>query len=309
MDRAQVMDLSGKVALVTGATRNVGRGVAHALSQMGAKVYITSRRQHEEKRPPGAKGNTFWGSLDLTVREGRELGATSLVPVVCDHRDDAQTEALFARMARDDDRLDIVVHAAWGGCERLRGGYPEDGPFDWRADFWEQPLSLWDEMQVVGVRSNYIVSALAARIMVKQRSGLIVNISFRCGQQYGANVAYSVSHAAMDRMAHHMAIDLQPYDVASVSLYPMGNVEEVKFHKPGDGAESGEFVGRAVAALYTDSALMGKTGKAFGTRTLAPIYGFTDTDGSLPKIPDDYAGWVRPDGSLVCPNPNAPLDE
>ena len=300
------MALSGKVALVTGATRSVGRGVAHALSQLGAKVYITARHAKEAKKPPGAERHTFWGSLDITVREGREMGATSLVPVVCDHRDDDQTAGLFERIIRDDGHLDIVVHAAWGGYERLRGGYPEDGPFDWSADFWAQPLSLWDEMQVVGVRSNYLVSAFAARMMVAQRSGLLVSISYRCGQEYSENVAYSTSHAAMDTMARHMAIDLKPYDVAPVSLYPMGAVEDVAWDV--SGAESGVFVGRAVAALYADPALMSKTGKVFGTRALAPIHGFTDTDGSQPEISEEYDGWVQPDGSMVGPAPNAPLE-
>ena len=86
----------------------------------------------------------------------------------------------------------------------------------------------------------------------------------------------------------------------------MGGVEDVAWDVP--GAESGVFVGRAVIALYSDPGLLDKTGKAFGTRVLAPIYGFTDTDGSLPAIADEDAAWARPDGSLVCPDADAPLE-
>jgi len=274
--------------------------VAIALSQLGAKVYITSRRMKEEPAPPKGQPKPFWGSLERTIREGRAEGATTLVPLVCDHRIDEQTRAVFERIAAEDGRLDILVNSAWGGYERMRDGHPEDGPFDWNGNFWEQTLSLWDDMQLVGVRSNYIVSALASRLMTKRRSGLIVSISFYCGQAYMQNVAYGVSHAAIDRMAQDMAVELRPFGVASISLYPMGNVEDVKWEVP--GAESGILVGRAVAALYTDPALMDKTGHIYGTRALAKIYGFTDADGSQPEIPEAFRGWVQSDGTMLCPN-------
>jgi dehydrogenase/reductase SDR family member 1 len=294
------MTLAGRVALVTGATRQVGRGVAIALSQLGAKVYITSRRMKEEPAPPEGQPRPFWGSLERTIREGQAVGAATLVPIACDHRIDEQTHAVFEQIAAEDGRLDILVNSAWGGYERLRGSHPEEGPFDWNGSFWEQPLSLWDEMQLVGVRSNYIVSALASRMMTAQRSGLIVSISFHCGQVYMQNVAYGVSHAAIDRMAQDMAVELKPFGVASVSLYPMGMVEDVQWNVP--GAESGTFIGRAVAALYTDPALMDKTGRIYGTRALAKIYGFTDANGSQPEISEEFRGWVQPDGTMVCPN-------
>jgi dehydrogenase/reductase SDR family protein 1 len=114
------------------------------------------------------------------------------------------------------------------------------------------------------------------------------------------NVAYGVAHAAIDRMAQDMAIELRPFGVASISLYPMGRVEDVEWNVP--GAESGIFVGRVVAALYTDPGLMDKTGRIYGTRALAKIYGFTDTDGSQPEISEAFRSWVQPDGSMACPN-------
>src|SRR5262249_53764056 len=102
-----------------------------------------------------------------------------------------------------------------------------------------------------------------------------------------------------DRMAQDMAVELKPFGVACISLYPMGMVEDVKWNVP--DAESGIFVGRAVAALYTDPGLMEKTGRIYGTRALARLYGFTNEDGTQPAILEALKGWVQPDGTMVCP--------
>lgn len=282
--------LEGKVALVTGATRQVGQGVAIGLAEAGALVYITGRHLNEKKPPGKGKPNPFWGSLRNTEKAIKAVGGT-VIPICCDHRKDEQTQVVFEQIEKEQGRLDILVNSAWGGYERMRGAYPEDGPFDFQGNFWEQPLSLWDEMQVVGVRSNYIAGALAARMMVRQQQGLIVSISFVSGRKYLSNVAYGVSHAAIDRMAQDMAIELQPFRVASVVLYPMGDVQDKRWGGP--ECESPVFVGRAVAALAGDEKVFDRSGQILLTRALAKEYGFTDTDGSQPEIPAKWGAFLE----------------
>lgn len=157
--------------------------------------------------------------------------------------------------------------------------------YAWKAPFWEQPLETWDEMQRVGVRSNYVASAIAARTMLRQGSGLIVSISFYAGRRYYGNVPYGVAKAATDRLAQDMAVELRPHGVASVSLYP-GHVTDAK-RSPNPKRESAQFVGRAVAALAADPDVLRRSGQVLVVAELAREYGFTDTDGTQPKPYDE----------------------
>ena len=271
-----IFDLRGKVALVTGATIGVGKGIALGLGEAGATVYITGRRT--EINPD----DWLPGSINQTADEVTQMGGKGNA-VQCDHRDDAQVEVLFERIAREQGRLDILVNNVWGGYERM----VEDGEFTWGRPFWEQPLWRWDAMFDAGARAHFTASRLAAPLMVAQKSGLIVNVSFWAAQKHMANVIYGASKAATDKLAKDMAHELREYNVAAISLYPglvrtegvMKNAEYFDM----SNSESPQFNGRAVAALAADPNVMQKSGQVLVTAQLALEYGFADIDGKQPR--------------------------
>ncbi|MGZ4973161.1 MAG: SDR family NAD(P)-dependent oxidoreductase [Limisphaerales bacterium] len=255
-----MLSLNGKVVLVTGASRGVGKGIALELIEAGATVYITGRSV-EDMRYISGKGTA----------------------VECDHRNDGQVQSAFRRIADEQGRLDILVNNVWGGYENMM----ENGQFTWSRPFWQQPLWRWDAMFQAGVRAHYVGSQMAAQVMVAQKSGLIVNISFWAAQKYVGNVAYGVSKAATDKMTADMSRELREHNVAVVSLYP-GLVRTEKVMQAAEwlnlsNSESPQFIGRAVVGLASDTGLMERTGKVLVAARLAQEYGFTDIDGKTPK--------------------------
>lgn len=269
--------LAEKVAVVTGASRGVGRGVALALGEAGAIVYVTGRTRRGDVADGGVPGNIQDTADDVT-----RLGGVG-VPVRCDHRDDAEVEALFRRVADERGRLDVLVNAAWGGYEDM----VEGGEFTRERPFWDQPLRRWDAMFGAGVRASYVASRFAAGIMLGRRSGLIVALSHWAGRKYKGNVAYGVAKAATDRMIADMAHELRPHGLAAVSLYPgLVRTERVmQFAQYLDlsNSESPVFVGRAVAGLAVDPGIMEKSGRVLVAAELAEGYGFADVDGRRPR--------------------------
>ena len=163
----------------------------------------------------------------------------------------------------------------------------ENGAFTWPKPFWEQPLWRWDAMFAAGVRAHYRASQRAAALMVGRRRGLIVNVSHWAAQKPIANVAYGVSKAATDKMTADMALELQPYGVTVVSLYPgMVRTEKVMAASQWldlSNSESPEFIGRAVVALAADPDALRQSGKVLVAAALAQEYGFTDVDGRRPR--------------------------
>ncbi|HKY53703.1 MAG TPA: SDR family NAD(P)-dependent oxidoreductase, partial [Anaerolineales bacterium] len=205
-----MVSLKGKVAVVTGASRGVGKGVALGLGEAGATVYVTGRSIKDKTDVEKLGGTVFSTAEDVTAIGGKGIA------IPCDHRDDSQVEETFKRIAQESKRIDILVNNAWGGYEKMREGRA----FTYFKPFWEQPFWRWDAMFDAGVRAAYTSSAFAARMMTKKKSGLIVNISFWSAQVYLSNTQYGVSKAAVDKMTEYMAHELKKYKVAVVALYP-----------------------------------------------------------------------------------------
>jgi NAD(P)-dependent dehydrogenase (short-subunit alcohol dehydrogenase family) len=265
--------LSGKIALVTGASRGIGKGIACVLGEQGATVYVTGRTVSQGSHPlPGTVGET---AAEVDRRGGKGIA------VAVDHGDDAQVAALFEQIQREQGRLDLLVNNAIAL------------PFEMTqpGSFWEKPLSNW-EIFDIGVRSGFVAAWHAAKIMVPQKSGLIVGLSGYVGVNYTYSTIFGTAKTAVDRMARDMGIELKPHGVASVSLwqgftYTERATENLKTI-PGMAAQlhsavgsSPEFPGRIIAALLADPKLMEKTGGTFINAELAQEYGLTDIDGRV----------------------------
>lgn len=278
--------LSGVVCLVTGASRGIGRGIALQLGEAGATVYITGRTLYPKL------DDAVGGSLSETAAEIDRRGGVGRA-VVCDHSKDKEIEALFEQIGREQDgQLDVLVNNVFTAVNRITANIGKK--------FWEQEWDMWDAVNHVGLRSHYISSVLAARMMTARRSGLIINISSYGGLKYLFNVAYGVGKEAKDRMAVDMAWELRKQGVACISLWPGAvRTEEIMntfglsnedvqgvegreytasenmFRK----GESTEYVGKAVVALASDPNVMKKSGKVLMTGDLGQEYGFRDIDG------------------------------
>jgi len=267
--------LEGKVAVVTGASRGIGKGIALALGAEGATVYVTGRTVTPGSYPlPGTVGET---AAAIDKRGGKGIA------VKVDHANDDEVAALFEQVRREQGRLDILVNNAFSLPEDLTEPKP----------FWEKPLSNW-EMVDVGVRSNFTAAWHAAHIMVPQKSGLIVDISGYVGVTYTYGVIFGTCKSAVDRMARDMAIELQPHNIASLSLWQgltfterahrnleaNPEMKKLTVTNPMVGCTP-EFPGRVIVALATDPELMNRSGGTFITAEVAQDYGVTDIDGKV----------------------------
>jgi dehydrogenase/reductase SDR family member 1 len=247
-------------ALVTGASRGVGRGVALALAAEGFTIYATGRTIQTADLP------------------------ASINRVTCDHRNDSDTDRVFDRLERDGMELDLLVNNAWGGYEEM----VENGAFTWSRPFWQQPLHRWTSMMDAGVRAAFVTSARAAPGMIARRKGLIVNISFWAAQKHVGNVIYGIAKAATDKMSSDMAHELRASGVSVVSLYPgLVRTESVMAAARGgwldiSNSESPEFIGRVIAALSRDPQLQDRSGQVIVAAQVARELGVSDIDGKQP---------------------------
>jgi len=265
--------LQGKVCLVTGACRGIGRGIALQLGQAGATVYITGRTQ---------------ANLDECASEIKSRGGVP-VPVAMDHGIDSDVESLFERIGKEQNgKLDVLVNNAYAGVSTI---FNNTG-----KKFWEtEPINTWDMINGVGLRGHYICTTLASRMMVKKKNGLIINVSSSGGLKYLFNVAYGVGKAGCDRMAADCAMELRSSGVAMISLWP-GPVKtefitehvsndknaDAKMAKIFEKGETIEFAGIVCAFLAADQNIMSRSGKIIMTADVANEYGFNDIDGNSP---------------------------
>jgi dehydrogenase/reductase SDR family member 1 len=269
-------NLESKIALVTGASRGVGKGIAAGLGEAGATVYLTGRTVVEGQAAVSLSGDIYQAADEVQRLGGRAI------PVRCDHSQDGEVKALFERIRDESGRLDILVNNVWGGYE-----FYNDGTEFWKEKgFWTVPISRWDSSFQSGVRAHYVASQLAVPLMIARGNGLIVNISSIGARQVDVGVAYSVAKAADDRMVVCMAHELRPYGVAVISLYP-GLVRTEAVLKAGtyfdlSNSESPQFIGRVIAGLSGDPALMEKSGQVLVAAELALEYGITDVDDRQP---------------------------
>jgi NAD(P)-dependent dehydrogenase (short-subunit alcohol dehydrogenase family) len=269
------------IAVVTGASRGAGKGIALALGAAGATVYVTGRSEREGDA-------ALPGTINATAKEIDALGGRG-IPVFCNHADDAQVEALFAKVRQEAGRLDILVNNATFLHDQLiqPGG------------FWEKPLALVNILDV-GLRSAYVASYFAAPLLIASGKGLIVFTSSFGASCYMHGPAYGAQKVGVDKFAKDMAVDFRSRNVAAVSLW-MGPLktertmavwqrEPEKYADFEPFAESPQFTGLLVNALYRDPQLMDKSGQVLVGAELALEYGIRDLNGKQPPSHREMLG-------------------
>jgi NAD(P)-dependent dehydrogenase (short-subunit alcohol dehydrogenase family) len=272
--RGRMRRLVGQVAVVTGATRGAGLGIARVLGDEGATVYVTGRSGRGAPTVPEYPGSVEDAADDVTSRGGRGIA------IRCDHTDEESVKTLFARVAADEGRLDLLVCNAWAGYMP----YPEHQ--DWFGrPFWEQSMERWDGMFTGGLRAHLLTARYGLPLMLPARRGLVIFTTFTMGRKYLGNVFYDVAKNGACRAAEVLAGELEDHEVAVVALTPGWVLAERMTELTPDQraqTESPEYIGRAIAALASDPGVMRRSGQALAAGTLAREYGFTDVDGRQP---------------------------
>lgn len=293
-------DLRGKVALVTGATRGTGRGIAVALGEAGATVYCTGRSSRLTRRkprniPPQSGSSFDWAcrleTIEETAERVTERGGVGIAAVV-DHSSPGAVQKLLVRIEREQGKLDILVNNIWGGDALLEFG----------KAFWQLDLLKGFQMMEGALHTHIITSHFAAPLLIESakqsKGGLIVEVTDGDSYQYRGNLFYDLVKTTVIRMAFVFARELRRKNVAAIALTPgllrsevmldhfrvtEANWQEAVGKDP-DFAESEtpSFSGRAVVNLAVDPAIAEKSGRVFSTWALADEYGFCDVDGRKP---------------------------
>jgi len=280
------MKLEGKVALVAGATRGAGRGIARELGAAGALVYCTGRstkQQHSEMNRP----ETIEETAELIERDGGRA-----IPVQVDHLVPEQVEALVARIENEQGRLDVLVNDIWGG----------DRFIQWDTPVWDYSLENGLRMLRVAVDTHLITNHYALRLLIKNKGGLVVEVTDGTAEynddHYRVSLFYDLAKTSIVRMAWSLAQELKPHGCTALALSPgwlrseqmldhYGVTEEnwrdaTKIQPHFIITETPRYVGRAVAHLAADPDVARWNGQSLSSGQLAKIYGFTDVDGSQP---------------------------
>lgn len=259
---------SGRVALVTGGSRGVGEGIAVGLAESGWIVHVSGRQE----------------ARLAAVVDRIEAGGGVAYARTCEHTDEVAVAGLVDDVCATSGRLDLLVNNVWAG-PRMNHARPEP--------FWERPLSDWDTLVGVGLRAHYVASHAAAPRMIEQGSGVMVNVSSAGARAHLHSVLYGVAKAGLDKMTLDAALELRPYGVTVLSLWPglvrtelllASGLTDIAGVRVSD-AESPELQGRVLAALLADPALHARTGSAVLTAELAEEYGIVEPDGGRPVSP------------------------
>ena len=274
--------LSGRVALVAGATRGAGRGIAMELAAAGAAVVVTGRTTRD-RRSDMNRPETIEETAELISAAGGTARA-----VVADHEDPSQVRAVAEVVGSEFGRLDVLVNDIWGG-DRLT---------QWDTPFWQLDQDNLDRLWQQAVRTHLLTSRHLVPLMLSNGGGLVVEVTDGTGEQYRGSLGYDLVKTAVIRLAYGMAQELKPYGVAALAVTPgflrseaMLDIFGVSESNWRDGArrdphfaasETPRFVGRAVAALAGDPHVMAKTGGTYASWDLSDEYGFTDVDGRRP---------------------------
>lgn len=270
--------LAGRICLVAGASRGLGRGIARALGEAGATVIVTGRSSEAGPRTD-QRPETF----EDTAREVEAAGGKGH-PYRCDHTSEREVDGLVAWALRRFGRLDCVVDAVWGGNEGYDGErYPDGSEFG--TPFWRRPPARLGESFEGGVYAQFLLARAVAPAMVQARSGLVVTVSFDTAGGYLGDVFYDLAKAAMNRLTFAMAQELAPFGVTALSISP-GHVLTERVRDAGlvdATTESPAYAGRAVVALAADPLIARHAGRVLPVADLARAYGFTDRDGSQPE--------------------------
>ena len=261
-------NLEGSVAVVTGASRGIGRGVAIGLGEQGATVYVTGRSTGDRPR-----------TIDTTAREVTEAGGNG-IPVQTDHFDDDQIAAVFTKVKEEHGHLDILVNNV----------FKIPDPPAWEGGFWEHPVSIWDDQVGIGLRGHYVASWHAAPLLFESpKRPIIINITSPAGLVYLFNSSYSVGKAGLDRLTHDMAVELAPKNVTALALRPGPTKTEFIEDQAAqgiqvamDGAETPIFIGRVAAAVISDPLHHEMTGRVHWSSELGIGYGVVDENGETP---------------------------
>ncbi|MEM9621484.1 MAG: SDR family NAD(P)-dependent oxidoreductase [Pseudomonadota bacterium] len=258
--------LSGKIAVVTGASRGIGKGIALALGELGATVYVTGRTTGDGER-----------TIDTTARQVTEAGGEGRA-IQCDHGNDDQIAALFAQIGEQVDHIDILVNNV----------YKIPNPPAWGGGYWDHPIQVWDDQVGIGLRAHYVASWHAAQLMFAAPAAAMINVSSPGGQSYHFSSSYGAGKAGLDRLTKDMAVELEPKGIPAIVLYP-GSVS-TEFIQ--DAAQEREMdlsqsqtpllVGRAAAALLCTDDLMARTGTIQWVEDLVDEFDLYDENGSRP---------------------------
>ncbi len=259
--------LTGKIAVVTGASRGIGKGIALALGEQGATVYVTGRTTGDGER-----------TIDTAARQITEAGGEGRA-IACDHGDDAQIKALFEKIASEVSHIDLLVNNV----------YKIPNPPAWGGGYWDHPIQVWDDQVGIGLRAHYVASWHAAALMFASPTGAaMVNVSSPGGQSYHFSSSYGAGKAGLDRLTADMAVELEPKGIPAVVLYP-GSVstEFIQDAAESQGMDLSNsqtplFVGRTVAAVIQAPDLMKRSGSILWVEDLAEEFDILDEHGKRP---------------------------
>ncbi len=285
--------LKDRVAVVAGATRGAGRGIARMLGEAGATVYCTGRSVRGRPATPG-RPETLEETAEMVSAEGGRG-----IAVRTDHTVESEVEQLFARIRAEAGRLDVLVNDIWGG----------DALTEWGKPFWELSIAQGEQMLERAVHTHIITSRHGAPLMVERSAGLIVEVTDGDTFGYRGNLFYDLAKNAVVRIAYAMAADLHGHGVTALAITPGFLRSEAVLDHFGvteadwrDAIEKDEYfvesetpcyVGRAIVALAADPDVAAKSGGLFSSWGLAKEYGFADVDGRRPDWGTFFLSKVR----------------